>query len=93
MLYIEPVSPWGLSYRSSSCCPPGCRSAAGASFFPVPSYTVPLSVLLPQKVKNFIVAEKAISVSNIVNGTTRLQPVVLQIGQAAGSLGRSCHTI
>lgn len=55
-------------------------------FFPVPSYTVPLGVLLPQKVKNFIVAEKSISVSNIVNGTTRLQPVVLQIGQAAGSL-------
>jgi len=30
------------------------------------------------------VAEKSISVTNIVNGTTRLQPVVLQIGQAAG---------
>lgn len=55
-------------------------------FFPVPSYSVPLGVLLLQKAKNFIVAEKSISVSNIVNGTTRLQPVVLQIGQAAGSL-------
>ena len=29
-------------------------------------------------------AEKSISVSNLVNGTTRLQPVVLQIGQIAG---------
>ena len=28
--------------------------------------------------------EKSISVSNLVNGTTRLQPVVLQIGQIAG---------
>jgi len=28
--------------------------------------------------------EKSISVSNIVNGTTRLQPVVMQIGQVAG---------
>ena len=28
--------------------------------------------------------EKSISVSNIINGTTRLQPVVLQLGQAAG---------
>jgi hypothetical protein len=32
-----------------------------------------------------IVAEKSISVSNVVNGTTRLQPVVVQIGQAAGA--------
>jgi hypothetical protein len=33
-----------------------------------------------------IVAEKGISVSNVVNGTTRLQPCVLLIGQAAGAL-------
>ena len=33
-----------------------------------------------------IVAEKSISVSNIINGTTRLQPMVMQIGQAAGAL-------
>ena len=31
-----------------------------------------------------MVAEKSISVSNLVNGTTRLQPIVLQIGQIAG---------
>ena len=31
-------------------------------------------------------SEKGISVSNIVNGTTRLQPVVLLTGQAAGAL-------
>ncbi len=37
--------------------------------------------------EGLIVAEKSISVSNIVNGTTRLQPVVMQIGQtAAGTL-------
>lgn len=50
----------------------------------IPSYSLPMGVLLPQEVKDFIVAEKSISVSNIVNGTTRLQPVVMQIGQAAG---------
>jgi hypothetical protein len=33
-----------------------------------------------------IIAEKGISVSNIVNGTTRLQPCVLLTGQAAGTL-------
>jgi hypothetical protein len=55
-------------------------------FSPVPSYGVPLGTLIPKSVKGLIVAEKSISVSNIVNGTTRLQPVVLQIGQAAGAL-------
>ena len=52
----------------------------------VPSYNVPLGSLIPESVENFIVAEKNISVSNIVNGATRLQPVVLGIGQAAGAL-------
>jgi len=56
-------------------------------FYPIPSFSVPLGVLLPsQKVEGLIAAEKAISVSNVVNGTTRLQPCVLLIGQAAGTL-------
>ena len=55
-------------------------------FHPVPSYGLPMGVLIPKDVKGLIVTEKSISVSNIVNGTTRLQPVVLQIGQVAGTL-------
>lgn len=55
-------------------------------FYPVPSFNIALGTLIPQKHKNIIVAEKSISVSNVVNGTTRLQPCVLQIGQAAGML-------
>lgn len=55
-------------------------------FYPVPSYSVPMGSLLPKKQDDFIVTEKSISVSNIANGTTRLQPVVLQLGQAAGVL-------
>ena len=55
-------------------------------FYPVPSFTIPLGTLLPHSVNGLIVAEKGISVSNIVNGTTRLQPVVMLIGQAAGTL-------
>ena len=55
-------------------------------FYPVPSYSVPLGVLIPENVDNFIVIEKSISVSNLVNGTSRLQPVVMQIGQASGVL-------
>ncbi|MDG1275652.1 MAG: FAD-dependent oxidoreductase [Algoriphagus sp.] len=52
----------------------------------VPSYNVPLGALVPKDHKGLILAEKSISVSNIVNGATRLQPVVLGIGQAAGTL-------
>jgi hypothetical protein len=52
----------------------------------VPSYNVPLGVLIPQDVDGLIVAEKSVSISNIVAGATRLQPVVLGIGQAAGAL-------
>ncbi|MGM9768610.1 MAG: FAD-dependent oxidoreductase [Candidatus Cryptobacteroides sp.] len=55
-------------------------------FFPIPSFTVPLGVMIPENVDGLIVAEKSISVSNIANGTTRLQPVVMQLGQAAGAL-------
>lgn len=55
-------------------------------FYPVPSFNVPLGSLIPKAVDDLLVAEKSISVSNIMNGGTRLQPVVMQIGQAAGAL-------
>jgi hypothetical protein len=55
-------------------------------FPPVPSYNIPLGCLIPQKAENLLIADKAIGVSNIVNGTTRLQPVVMLTGQAAGTL-------
>jgi hypothetical protein len=55
-------------------------------FYPVPSYNFPLGCLLPPQYKGIIIAEKATSVSNVVNGTTRLQPIVLLTGQAAGML-------
>lgn len=52
----------------------------------VPSYNVPLGSLIPADHPGLILAEKSISVSNIVNGASRLQPVVLGIGHAAGVL-------
>jgi len=52
----------------------------------VPSYNVPLGALIPRDHPALILAEKSISVSNIVNGASRLQPVVLGIGHAAGAL-------
>jgi FAD dependent oxidoreductase len=55
-------------------------------FYPIPSFSVPMGVMLPRFTAGLIIAEKGISVSNVVNGTTRLQPCVLLTGQAAGCL-------
>jgi hypothetical protein len=52
----------------------------------IPSFAIPLGCLVPRNIEGLIVCEKGISVTNIVNGCTRLQPVVLLTGQAAGTL-------
>lgn len=65
----------------------GAESLPDLSFRPVPSFGLPLGTLIPEDIEGLIIAEKSISVTNLVNGATRLQPVVLQIGQAAGALG------
>ena len=52
----------------------------------IPSFSIPLGALIPMNNDGLIVCDKGISVSNIANGTTRLQPVVLLTGQAAGML-------
>jgi len=64
----------------------GAEALPDLHFHPVPSFGLPLGVIMPDSVENMLVTEKSISVSNIVNGTTRLQPVVMQIGQAAGAV-------
>lgn len=53
-------------------------------FPPVPSFSIPAGCLIPKDVEDLLIADKAISVTNIVNGASRLQPVILQVGQAAG---------
>ena len=63
---------------------PDKKSLPQLAFYPIPSYSLPLGSIISKKTSNFLVAEKSISVSNLVNGTTRLQPVVLQVGQIAG---------
>lgn len=49
-------------------------------------FSVPLGCMVPLEIDDLIVAEKSISVSNLINGSTRLQPVVMELGQAAGAL-------
>ncbi|HEY9846900.1 MAG TPA: FAD-dependent oxidoreductase, partial [Candidatus Caenarcaniphilales bacterium] len=53
-------------------------------------FTIPYSALVPASTDGFLVCEKNISVSHIANGATRLQPVVLGIGQAAGMAAALC---
>ncbi len=51
------------------------------------TFQIPLEALIPQSVDGFIAAEKNISQSRLVNGATRLQPITMLTGQAAGALG------
>ena len=41
--------------------------------------------MLPKDCDGILVTEKSVSVSNLINGATRLQPVVMQLGQTAGA--------
>ena len=52
----------------------------------IPSFSVPLGVVIPIETEDFLVADKAMSSSWEMNGGTRLQPVVMGVGQAAGAL-------
>lgn len=63
---------------------PDWKSLPDLHFYPVPSFNVPMGVLIPADTDDLIVTEKSVSVSNLINGATRLQPVVMQLGQAAG---------
>lgn len=53
-------------------------------------FTIPYGCLIPTATDGFLVCEKNSSVSHIANGVTRLQPVVLGIGQAAGMAAALC---
>jgi hypothetical protein len=62
------------------------KKAPDIKFPRVPSFNIPLGALIPEAIDGLLVAEKGISVSNIVNGSSRLQPCVMLTGQAAGAL-------
>ena len=72
---------------------PDWRSLPDLHFYPIPSFNVPMGVLIPKQddVRDLIVAEKSVSVSNLINGATRLQPVVMQLGQASGAIAALSH--
>lgn len=53
-------------------------------------FSLPYGCLVPATVEGLLVCEKNISVSHMANGATRLQPVVLGLGQAAGMAAALC---
>jgi hypothetical protein len=57
--------------------PPGFRSGP---------FEIPLRSLIPEKVDGLLAAEKNISQSRLANGATRLQPITMLTGEAAGTL-------
>jgi hypothetical protein len=61
--------------------PKSCRWGGRWSGTP---FTIPYGALVSACVSNLLAADKAISVSHMANGATRLQPLVLNLGQAAG---------
>ncbi|MEO0541700.1 MAG: FAD-dependent oxidoreductase, partial [Cyanobacteria bacterium P01_A01_bin.105] len=53
-------------------------------------FAIPYGALIPQSTDGLLACDKNIAVSHIANGATRLQPVVLNIGQAAGMAAALC---
>lgn len=49
-------------------------------------FQIPFEAFIPEKVDGFLPAEKNISQSRLANGATRLQPVTMLTGQAAGAI-------
>ena len=49
-------------------------------------FQVPFEVFIPEKLDGFVPAEKNISQSRLANGATRLQPITMLTGQAAGAI-------
>ncbi|MEN9861224.1 MAG: hypothetical protein RLZZ515_1706 [Cyanobacteriota bacterium] len=48
-------------------------------------FCVPFGCLVSESVNNLLAADKAFSTSHMANGATRLQPLILNVGQAAGA--------
>ncbi|MBQ3455109.1 MAG: FAD-dependent oxidoreductase, partial [Synergistaceae bacterium] len=50
------------------------------------NFQVPMKILIPRNVDGLILAEKNLSMSRLVSGALRLQPITMMTGQAAGAL-------
>ncbi|MEB3201492.1 MAG: FAD-dependent oxidoreductase [Synechococcus sp.] len=75
-----PCPDWPLAPKS-------CRWGGRWSGTP---FCLPYGALVSAAVENLLVADKATSVSHMANGATRLQPLILNTGQAAGAAAALC---
>jgi len=53
-------------------------------------FALPYQALVPSEYRGLLVCEKNISVSHMANGSTRLQPLVMNLGQVAGLAAALC---
>jgi len=67
--------------------PKSCRWGGRWSGTP---FTIPYGAIVSHDLHNLLAADKCLSVSHMANGATRLQPLVLNIGQAAGLAAALC---
>ena len=67
--------------------PKSCRWGGRWSGTP---FCLPYGALVSAAVENLLAADKATSVSHMANGATRLQPLILNTGQAAGAAAALC---
>ncbi len=67
--------------------PKSCRWGGRWSGTP---FTIPYGALVSDTVDNLMAADKATGVSHMANGATRLQPLILNTGQAAGAAAALC---
>jgi hypothetical protein len=70
-----PGDDWPLAAKS-------CRWGGRWSGTP---FCVPYGALVSVDIDNLLAADKAFSTSHMANGATRLQPLILNVGQAAGA--------
>ncbi len=75
-----PGADWPLAPKS-------CRWGGRWSGTP---FAIPYGALVSRDRSNLLAADKCLSVSHMANGATRLQPLVLNIGQAAGLAAALC---
>lgn len=69
-------------------------SCAGRNNVYVPAcpFQIPFGSLVPVRVRNLLSAGKALGVSHVANGCTRLHPVEWAVGEAAGLAAAWCVT-
>lgn len=94
----QSLTTWGSGHRFADSIAIGHYpidlhpTAAGRNNVYVPAcpFQIPLSSLVPVRVRNLLSAGKAMGVSHVANGCTRLHPVEWGVGEAAGLLAAWC---